>query len=58
MRDQEDEGGGFGGACAITDGPVAWRPAVDVDRVFAGLAAVVDAFPVTRAGARVKADRG
>ena len=61
MRDQEDEGGGFGasgGARVITGGPVSWRPAVDVDRVLAGLAAIVVAFLVTRAGAQVKDDRG
>ena len=66
-KGQEGEGGGFGapgrpvGAYVISGSQVSWQPAVDVNRVFTGLAAVVIAFLVTRsrvARARAKADRG
>jgi uncharacterized spore protein YtfJ len=51
---QEGEGGGFGvmarpaGAFVVKDGQVAWRPAVDVNRLVAALAAVVVVYLVTR----------
>ena len=52
---QEGSGAGFGvsarpaGAYVVKDGQVAWRPAVDVNRVIAVAGAVVIAFLVTRA---------
>ena len=63
---QEGEGGGFGvmsrpaGAYVITGGNVRWRPAVDVNRLFAVLGAVVIAYMLTRprtlrAGAKLAA---
>jgi uncharacterized spore protein YtfJ len=54
-RGQEGEGGGFGvsarpaGAYVIKDGRVQWRPAVDVNRLFATIGAVVIAYLFTRA---------
>jgi uncharacterized spore protein YtfJ len=51
---QEGEGGGFGlrgrptGAYVIKDGQVQWVPAVDVNRIFFGVCAVVIAFLLTR----------
>ena len=53
-RGQEGEGGGFGviarpaGAYVIKDGRVWWRPAVDVNRLFATIAAVAIAYLFTR----------
>jgi uncharacterized spore protein YtfJ len=47
---QEGEGGGFGvaarpaGAYVIKDGRVQWRPAVDVNRLFATIGAVAIAY--------------
>lgn len=52
---QTGEGGGFGigakpvGAYSIKDGTVTWIPAVDVNRLFGAVAAMVVAFLVTRA---------
>jgi uncharacterized spore protein YtfJ len=52
---QSGQGGGYGvaarpaGVYLIKDGTVAWRPAVDVNRLFAVLGAVVIAFLFTRA---------
>ncbi|WNV87473.1 sporulation protein [Umezawaea sp. Da 62-37] len=66
-KGQEGEGGGFGvsgkpvGAYVIAGGQVSWRPAVDVNRLFTGLAAVTIAFLITRARvarARAKTDHG
>jgi uncharacterized spore protein YtfJ len=60
-RGQEGEGGGFGvsarpaGAYVIKDGRVRWRPAVDVNRLFATIGAVAIAYLFTRA--RVKKAR-
>jgi uncharacterized spore protein YtfJ len=63
---QEGEGGGFGmgarpaGAYVIKDGDVRWRPAVDVNRLFATLGAVVIVYLFTRARtekARARAGR-
>jgi uncharacterized spore protein YtfJ len=54
-RGQEGEGGGFGvsarpaGAYVIKDGRVRWRPAVDVNRLFATIGAVAIAYLFTRA---------
>jgi uncharacterized spore protein YtfJ len=54
-RGQEGEGGGFGvaarpaGAYVIKDGRVRWRPAVDVNRLFATSGAVAIAYLFTRA---------
>jgi uncharacterized spore protein YtfJ len=54
-RGQEGEGGGFGviarpaGAYVIKDGRVWWRPAVDVNRLFAIVGAVAIAYLLTRA---------
>jgi uncharacterized spore protein YtfJ len=54
-RGQEGEGGGFGvaarpaGAYVVKDGRVRWRPAVDVNRLFATIGAVVIAYLFTRA---------
>jgi len=51
---QEGEGGGFGvrgrpvGAYVIKGENVAWRPAVDVSRLFAAVAAVAVAYLLTR----------
>lgn len=51
---QEGEGGGFGvagqpaGAYIIKDGRVFWRPAVDVNRLFAVLGAVAIAYLLSR----------
>jgi uncharacterized spore protein YtfJ len=53
-RGQEGEGGGFGviarpaGAYVIKDGRVWWRPAVDVNRLFATIGAVAIAYLFTR----------
>jgi uncharacterized spore protein YtfJ len=53
-RGQEGEGGGFGviarpaGAYVIKDGRVWWRPAVDVNRLFATIGAVAIAYMFTR----------
>jgi uncharacterized spore protein YtfJ len=53
-RGQEGEGGGFGviarpaGAYVIKDGRVWWRPAVDVNRLFATVGAVAIAHLFTR----------
>jgi uncharacterized spore protein YtfJ len=53
-RGQEGEGGGFGvrarpaGAYVISDGRVRWRPAVDVNRVFATIGVVAIAYLFTR----------
>jgi uncharacterized spore protein YtfJ len=61
---QEGEGGGFGiaarpaGAYVVKDGKVRWRPAVDVNRLFATIGAVVITYLFTRARiekARLKA---
>jgi uncharacterized spore protein YtfJ len=66
-KGQQGEGGGFGvsgrpvGAYVITGGLVSWRPAVDVNRVFTGLAVIVMVFLLARARvarARAKADHG
>jgi len=66
-KGQEGEGGGFGaggrpvGAYVIAGGHVTWRPAVDVNRLLTGVAAVLIAFLVTRARvakARIRAERG
>lgn len=52
---QEGEGGGFGvsdrpaGAYVIRDGNVAWRPAVDVNRLFRVIGAVLITYMLTRA---------
>jgi uncharacterized spore protein YtfJ len=52
---QSGEGGGYGmaarpaGVYVIKDGTVAWRPAVDVNRLFAVIGAVVITFLFTRA---------
>jgi uncharacterized spore protein YtfJ len=63
-RGQEGEGGGFGltarpaGAYVIKDGKVAWRPAVDVNRLLGTVGAVVVVYLLARAGierARAKA---
>ena len=63
---QEGEGGGFGlyakpsGAYVIRDGKVDWRPAVDVNRLLASVAAVVVAYLFTRMRverARLRFDR-
>jgi uncharacterized spore protein YtfJ len=63
---EQGEGGGFGvmarpaGAFVVKDGQVAWRPAVDVNRLVAAGAAVVIAYLVTRswtARAQLKAGR-
>jgi uncharacterized spore protein YtfJ len=54
-RGQEGEGGGFGvsarpaGAYVIKDGRVRWRPAVDVNRLFATIGAVAIAYLFARA---------
>jgi uncharacterized spore protein YtfJ len=54
-RGQEGEGGGFGvaarpaGAYVIKDGRVRWRPAVDVNRLFATIGSVAIAYLFTRA---------
>ena len=54
-RGQEGEGGGFGltarpaGAYVIKEGTVSWRPAVDVNRFFGALGAVVIIYLLTRA---------
>jgi uncharacterized spore protein YtfJ len=51
---QEGEGGGFGvrgrptGAYVVKDGQVRWLPAVDVNRIFLGVCAVVIALLFTR----------
>jgi uncharacterized spore protein YtfJ len=51
---QEGEGGGFGvmsrpaGAFVISGANVRWRPAVDVNRLFAVLGAVVIAYLLSR----------
>ena len=64
---QEGEGGGFGvsarpaGAYVLKDGKVWWRPAVDVNRLFATVGAVAIVYLVTRARiarARAKAALG
>ena len=53
-RGQEGEGCGFGvrarpaGAYVIKDGRVWWRPAVDVNRLFATIGAVAIAYLFTR----------
>ncbi len=53
-RGQEGEGGGFGviarpaGAYVIKDGHVAWRPAVDVNRLVAVFGAVAIAYLLSR----------
>jgi uncharacterized spore protein YtfJ len=53
-RGQEGEGGGLGvsarpaGAYVIKDGRVWWRPAVDVNRLFATVGAVAIAYLFTR----------
>jgi uncharacterized spore protein YtfJ len=53
-RGQEGEGGGSGviarpaGAYVIKDGRVWWRPAVDVNRLFATIGAVAIAYLFTR----------
>ncbi|WNV87401.1 sporulation protein [Umezawaea sp. Da 62-37] len=66
-KGQQGEGGGFGisarpvGAYVISGGKVSWRPAIDVNRLLTGVAAVAIAFLVTRARvarARVRAERG
>jgi uncharacterized spore protein YtfJ len=55
---QEGEGGGFGmtarpaGAYVIKDGVVSWRPAVDVNRMIAAVAAVSIFYLITRGRAR------
>jgi hypothetical protein len=52
---QEGEGGALGvavrpaGAYVIKDGRVRWRPAVDVNRLFATIGAVAIAYLFTRA---------
>ena len=52
-RGQEGEGGGFGmsarpaGAYGIANGRVWWRPAVDVNRLFATVGAVAIAYLFT-----------
>ena len=54
-RGQEGEGGGFGltarpaGAYVIRESKVIWRPAVDVNRLFGALGAVVITYLLTRA---------
>jgi uncharacterized spore protein YtfJ len=54
---QEGEGGGFGaqarpaGVYVVRNGEVSWRPAVDVNRLFAVLGAVAITWLVTRARA-------
>jgi len=54
-RGQEGEDGGFGvgarpaGAYVIKDGTVRWRPAVDLNRLFATIGAVAIAYLLTRA---------
>ena len=51
---QEGEGGGFGvsgrpaGAYVIKEGNVLWRPAVDVNRLFAVIGAVAIAYLLSR----------
>lgn len=51
---QEGEGGGFGirgrpaGAYVVKDGKVQWVPAVDVNRIFLGICAVLIALLFTR----------
>jgi uncharacterized spore protein YtfJ len=51
---QEGEGGGFGvsgrptGAYVVKDGQVQWIPAVDVNRIFLGVCAVLIALMWTR----------
>ena len=64
---QEGEGGGFGmsarpaGAYILKDGKFWWRPAVDVNRLFATVGAVVIVYLFTRARiekARAKAAIG
>lgn len=64
---QEGEGGGFGfaarpaGAYIIKEGKVRWRPAVDVNRLFATIGAVVITYLIARARiekARIKAASG
>ena len=66
---QEGEGGGFGasarpaGAYVIKEGNVVWRPAVDVNRMFAVFGAVAIAYllsrsRVTRARAKLAARKG
>ena len=54
-RGQEGEGGGFGGRApgqpariVIKDGRVWWRPAVDVNRLFATIGVVAVAYLFTR----------
>ena len=53
-RGQEGEGGGFGvlarpaGAYVVKDGRVWWRPAVDVNRLFATVGAVAYLFTRVR----------
>jgi uncharacterized spore protein YtfJ len=55
QRGQEGSGGGFGlgarpaGAYVIRAGTVSWRPAVDVNRLFATISAVLIAYLFTRA---------
>ncbi len=52
---QEGEGGGFGvaarpaGAYVIKEGKIRWRPAVDVNRLFATIGAIVITYLFTRA---------
>jgi uncharacterized spore protein YtfJ len=54
-RGQEGQGGGFAvvarpaGAYLIKDGKASWRPAVDVNRLFATVATVAIVYLVTRA---------
>lgn len=54
-KGQEGEGAGFGtsgkpvGAYVLKDGQVAWRPAVDVNRLLTHLAVVAVVFLITRA---------
>jgi len=60
---QEGEGGGFGmnarpaGAFVIREGKVKWRPAVDVNRLFAMIGTVAAIYLLTRARARRAARR-
>ncbi|HEX6345938.1 MAG TPA: sporulation protein, partial [Umezawaea sp.] len=66
-KGREGEGGGFGatgrpvGAYVVAGTSVTWCPAVDVNRLLTGVAAVAIAFLVTRARiakARVRAEHG
>ncbi|HEX6345216.1 MAG TPA: sporulation protein, partial [Umezawaea sp.] len=66
-KGREGEGGGFGatgrpvGAYVVAGTSVTWCPAVDVNRLLTGVAAVVVVFLVTRArvaGARSRAGHG